>query len=190
MAKASDTPHKIIVPMDERPRCTHRGCNEPGQIVGTYRKDGYPLFRKLCSIHHSKKTAKRHGMKSLAEVVAAKQGMTVAEYSYSLLKRRADKEGMTVVDYINSKHPYRKHRKSYCENRDGRLGFKCRYKILHSAQLEVDHINGNPKDHREKNLQTLCNNCHCYKTHMNKDYATPGRKALAQNKMFTKLLVR
>ena len=49
-------------------------------------------------------------------------------------------------------------------------------------QLEVDHINGNPEDDREKNLQTLCNNCHAYKTHAFKDYATPGRKTLKESK--------
>ena len=182
MAKSSDTPNKIFVPMDERPRCIHRGCNESGQLVGTYRKDGYPLFRKLCSKHHSKKTAKRHGMKSLAEVGAAKQGLTVSQYQHSVLKRTAAKLGMTVTEYINSKHRYRKHRKDYCENRDGRLGFKCRYKIRHSAQLEVDHINGNSDDDRKKNLQTFCNNCHVFKTHANKDYATPGRKTLKEAK--------
>lgn len=168
MAKASETLNKIEVPLDERPRCTHRGCNEPAQHTGNYSKAGYPFFRKLCSVHHSKKIAKRHGMKSLAEVVAAKQGLTVTEYQ-------------------NKNHPYRKHRKEYCENRDGTiLGFKCRYKIRHSAQLQVDHINGNPHDHRPENLQTLCCNCHAYKTHANKDYATPGRKTLKG--MFTKLI--
>lgn len=187
MAKASDTPNKIEVPKDERPRCTHRGCNEPAQHTGNYSKAGYPFFRKLCSEHHSKKTAKRHGMNSLSEVVAAKLGMTIGEYQYHLLKRRADKAGMSIVDYVNSKHPYRKHRKEYCENRDGRLGYKCRYKIRHSAQLQVDHINGNPKDDRPKNLQTLCANCHIYKTHANQDYATPGRKALKKG-LFTKLI--
>jgi hypothetical protein len=190
MAKASDVENKIFVPMEDRPRCTRRGCNEPGQLTGLYRVDGTPLFRKLCSKHHSKKTAKKHGLTSLAEVVASKRGMTVSEYKYDGLKRRADNAGMSVTDLVNSTHPYRKHRKDYCENRDGRLGFKCRYKIRLSAQLEVDHINGNPKDNREKNLQTLCNNCHCYKTHKNKDYATPGRKALSQKGMFTKLVSR
>lgn len=188
MAKASEIENKLFIPMSERPRCSHRGCDEPAQHTGNYRKDGTPCFRKLCSKHHSKKTAKRHGMKSLAEVVAAKRGMTVGEYQYDVLKRRAKKVGMSLADFINSKHPYRKHRKEHCENRDGRLGFKCRYKIRHSAQLQVDHIDGNPKNNNPKNLQTLCSNCHCYKTHMNKDYATPGRKALAKQGLFTKLL--
>ena len=100
----------------------------------------------------------------------------------------ASKQGMTVVDYVNSKHPYRKHRKEYCENRDKRLGFKCNYKIRFSGQLQVDHINGKPDDDRPKNLQTLCANCHIYKTNMKKDYATPGRKTLKKQGMFTGLV--
>lgn len=176
--------NKIFVPFDERPRCQHRGCNEPAQLLGNYRVDGTPLFRKLCSTHHGKKTAKRHGMKSLAEVVAAKRGMTVAEYHRVSLERSAKREGLTITEYLNRSHPYRKYRKDYCENRDGRLGFKCRYKIRHSAQLQVDHINGNPKDNKPSNLQTLCANCHCYKTHLNGDNTSPGRKTL---KMFSGL---
>jgi 5-methylcytosine-specific restriction endonuclease McrA len=71
---------------------------------------------------------------------------------------------------------YKIHRKNYCENKDGRLGFKCKYKIQIEAQLQVDHINGNPTDHREENLQTLCANCHVFKTLENKDYLSPGRR--------------
>jgi 5-methylcytosine-specific restriction endonuclease McrA len=126
-------------------------------------------------------------MSSLAEVVASNRGMTVSQYQREVVKRAAKRAGLSVADYLNQNHPYRKHRKEYCENRDGRLGYKCRYKIRISAQLEVDHINGNPKDNREENLQTLCNNCHCYKTHMNKDYATPGRKSLKKG-LFTSLV--
>jgi hypothetical protein len=71
---------------------------------------------------------------------------------------------------------YKIYRKNYCENKDGRLGFKCKYKIQIEAQLQVDHINGNPTDHREENLQTLCANCHVFKTLENKDYLSPGRR--------------
>jgi hypothetical protein len=134
--------------------------------------------------------AKKHGKKSLAEVVAAKAGFdTVAEYSYAITEKRAKKLGYdSAIDYLNSKHPYRKYRKDYCENRDGRLGYKCRYKIRHTAQLQVDHINGNPSDNRLQNLQTLCSNCHIYKTHVNKDYLTPGRASLKKTGLFSKLL--
>ena len=46
------------------------------------------------------------------------------------------------------------------------------------AQLEVDHIDGNPSNNDESNCQTLCGCCHTYKTMMNEDYKTPGRKSL------------
>jgi 5-methylcytosine-specific restriction endonuclease McrA len=123
--------------------------------------------------------------------MAAKAGMTVSEYQRDKLESAAVRAGHdNVVDFLNSKHPYRKHRKDYCENRDGRLGYKCRYKIRHTAQLQVDHKNGNPDDNRPRNLQTLCANCHIYKTHENKDYSTPGRKTLKKKKgMFTSLVI-
>jgi len=90
-----------------------------------------------------------------------------------------------VQTFLNTRHPYRKYRKEYCENIDARLGFVCTTNILFDVQLQVDHINGNPSDNREKNLQTLCACCHIFKTHMNKDYMTPGRK-----KLFTKILTK
>ncbi len=71
---------------------------------------------------------------------------------------------------------YKIHRKNYCENKDGRLGFKCNYKIQIEGQLQVDHKNGNPSDNRPRNLQTLCANCHVFKTLTNKDWQSPGRK--------------
>jgi 5-methylcytosine-specific restriction endonuclease McrA len=37
--------------------------------------------------------------------------------------------------------------------------------------LDVDHKNGDKKDNREINLQTLCANCHRLKTFLNKDWA-------------------
>jgi hypothetical protein len=185
----STTPAKIFVPMNKRPQCTHRGCNEPQQLTGHYRKDGTPCFRKLCAKHHSEKTAAKHGMSSLKEVVAAKLGMTPNEYQQYKLEKRAKKAGFdNIAEFLNSKHPYRKHRKDYCENRDSRLGFKCNYKIRHPAQLQVDHKNGKPDDNRPRNLQTLCANCHTFKTHANKDYASPGRKALKEAGMFTKFV--
>jgi len=132
------------------------------QVVTTYNYlgTGQAYYRKWCQHCHETRTASRHGLKSIAQVVAKNAG-------YS-----------SVNAYRNSIHPFRKHRKERCQNKDGRLGFKCKYKIRHSAQLQVDHIDGNPTNNRKKNLQTLCANCHIYKTHMYKDYATPGRKAL------------
>ena len=74
---------------------------------------------------------------------------------------------------------YKIHRKKYCENIDGRLGFKCTTTIIDPEwQLDTDHINGDPSDNREENLQTFCKCCHPIKTRDSKDYASPGRKSL------------
>lgn len=65
---------------------------------------------------------------------------------------------------------YRQHRKDFCENIDGRLGYKCGCPIHNVAwQLTVDHIDGDKKNHAIENLQTLCWNCHRYKTMLNEE---------------------
>jgi hypothetical protein len=43
---------------------------------------------------------------------------------------------------------------------------------------QCNHIDGNPSNNEGENLQTLCGCCHTYKTLTEKDYLTPGRKAL------------
>ena len=67
---------------------------------------------------------------------------------------------------------YKKYRKTYCENIDGRLGHgKCTTTIIDAEwQLEVDHIDGNHDNNEESNLQTLCACCHRLKTRDNQDY--------------------
>jgi hypothetical protein len=142
----------------DRPTCETKGCCNPVAIVKDY-YDGWANYRRWCGSCHSKRTAKKHGLKNLKQVVAKNAGMTVA-------------------DYTNQFHPYRKHRKDYCENIDSRLGYKCTTTIVIAAQLEVDHIDGNPSNNNPGNLQTLCACCHKYKTLTNEDYATPGRLAL------------
>jgi len=78
----------------------------------------------------------------------------------------------------SSWHPYLRHRKDYCENVSGFLGFKCTTNIYWNGMLDVDHKNGDPSDNRKRNLQTLCKCCHAFKTSKNKDAQTPGRQAL------------
>jgi hypothetical protein len=69
---------------------------------------------------------------------------------------------------------YKKYRKTYCENIDGRLGFVCSSVIVESAwewQLDADHINGDHDDNREENIQTLCKCCHPIKTKQQREVA-------------------
>ena len=74
---------------------------------------------------------------------------------------------------------YKQFRKTYCENIDGRLGFKCTTTIIDSEwQLDADHKDGNPSNNVKENIQTLCKCCHVIKTKINMDYATAGRKTL------------
>lgn len=141
-----------------RPLCETEGCDKHA-VRCNWKADGSPAWRRWCSGCHSRRTAARHGLKRISQLTAQRASMTETEYK-------------------NQYHPYLKHRRDFCENRDGRLGYRCRYKIRHSAQLQVDHINGNPRDNSVTNLQTLCANCHVFKTHANQDYRTPGRKTL------------
>lgn len=73
---------------------------------------------------------------------------------------------------------YVQHKKDFCENIDGRLGYKCTTKLMFSGQLQVDHVDGNPYNNIPRNLQTLCACCHIYKTNIMGDSKTPGRKTL------------
>lgn len=123
--------------MDQRPRCSVEGCNSPRQHMGTYRVDGTPLFRDVCTKHHNKNVGEKHGLKNINEVMAKNAGFSsVAAYiadknhktaikegfaNFSELQNyRAQKKGFTsYTDYMNSKHRYRKNRKMYCENVTG-----------------------------------------------------------------------
>ena len=64
-----------------------------------------------------------------------------------------------------AKWKYRIHRKNYCENIDGRLGYKCTATIVDSEfQLDADHIDENHYNNKKENIQTLCKCCHAIKT--------------------------
>jgi len=137
-----------------RQECQHPGCNElQTSSDNNYRgQPGVKYYRKWCQKHYEDKKVKNAGFNTLTE-------------------------------YVNSTHPYRKYRKNYCENVDGRLGFKCIYPKKPfkevTALLQVDHKDGDPNNNEPKNLQTFCPNCHTYKTHINGDIHTPGRKKLS-----------
>lgn len=63
---------------------------------------------------------------------------------------------------LKSSAPWRQYKKDACE--------KCGFKALHPAQLHVDHIDGSKQNNDISNLQTLCANCHAYKTAQNQDW--------------------
>lgn len=135
-----------IINIDSVRICEEPGCNNPGQHMGKYKKDGTPSRRKRCPKHHA--------------------------------EHQARKKGLTAREWENSFHPYRKHRKDYCENVDGRLGFVCTTTIVWDGMLDVDHIDGDPSNNDPDNLQTICKCCHAYKGWKEQDWLTPGRKAL------------
>lgn len=143
-------------------KCTHHECVEPRAFAGWQQNDK-AIWRKKCNVHYREELHEKRGVANGTEYKAM----------------RAKENGFdSVTEYTNSIHPYRKYRKSYCENIDNRLGFTCTTTILLLAQLEVDHKNGNPSDNDPENLQTLCGCCHTYKTMINEDHKTPGRKEL------------
>lgn len=55
---------------------------------------------------------------------------------------------------------------SYCENKDGRLGYSCTTVIQHSVMLGVDHIDENRRNNDASNWQTLCACCDRFKTNI------------------------
>lgn len=58
------------------------------------------------------------------------------------------------------------HKKNYCENKDGRLGFTCPVNPdfpFPNNVLHDDHINGDHYDNSPENLMTLCSICHAIK---------------------------
>jgi len=153
--------------------CVTEGCTTIGQNTGAKRKDGSIVRRKYCGPCHSKRTAAKHGLTHMGQVIAKNAGYR----SYTEMK--------------NASHPYRKYRKDYCENQDGRLGWVCKAEfpnedILNSLGIEygvsphfdVDHIDGDPTNNKPENLQTLCKCCHSIKGLINQDYKSAGRKTL------------
>jgi hypothetical protein len=144
----------------ERPACSTIGCYEERCYVSTSKK-GIHYFNKFCRKCKEKHIKEKHGVDNIRKITSQRNGF-----------------GDDVTAYLNSKHPDRQFRKTYCENVDGRLGFRCTTTILIVAQLHADHIDGNPSNKTKENIQTLCACCHVWKTLNQKDYATPGRKTL------------
>lgn len=174
-------------PNTQRPTCSVPGCNKPAAHIVGKNNPRYPTYRRAewiknlhpdaediwcCGTCHGKNTARVHGVKSASHLTAKRQGKTITEYR-------------------NQNHPYLQFRKDFCENEDGRLGFKCSYVPPNTQELidmgleptfkgylQVDHIDGNPDNNSLDNLQTLCACCHTIKTYKHKDYSTMGRKTI------------
>jgi hypothetical protein len=168
---------------DNRPSCSVPGCEKPAVNMSSKRglfkwrrahwiKERHPEAENIwcCSSCHNEETARRNGVKSAQHLTAQRHGLTLTAYNHR-------------------NHPYLRHRKNYCENVDGRLGFTCTFTAPTPQQLEatgldgtfqgwlqVDHKDGNHTNNDPRNLQTLCACCHNIKTYQNGDHATPGRK--------------
>lgn len=145
----------------ERPVCSTIGCYEERCYSSTSKK-GIHYFNKFCCKCKEKSIKEKHGVDDIKKITSQRNGF-----------------GDDVTAYLNSKHEYRQFRKTYCENVDGRLGFRCTTTILIVSQLEVDHIFPKSKAklldwtdeqiNHPNNLQTLCRCCHTYKTIKNGD---------------------
>lgn len=160
--------------------CCVEGCYNLSQDMTPLKKKqkGKVVRRKYCATHFQNDLAERKGIKSFAHILAQNKGMSITEYRRNIVQNVAKNKGITVAAYRRSIHKSRRHILDYCENIDGRLGFKCTTTImLDCGMLHGDHKNGVPWDNRPENLQTLCSCCHSYKSHVFKDYASVGRRA-------------
>lgn len=173
---------KIVVPINERPRCAIDGCDRPGQHTGNYLSNGYPIFRKYCNPHHIERGERFNELKANTDRRSApKCGAVGCNKKTSLSGTDINGQPLYTTycpDHLNLSTAYLGFRKDYCENIDGRLGHVCTTTITRMALLQVDHIDGNPQNNDPSNLQTLCACCHIEKTLTNKDYLSPGRKSL------------
>ena len=70
--------------------------------------------------------------------------------------------------YKRKVYPYIIHKKEVCA--------LCGFIPKHPCQLDVDHKDGNHKNNKPENLQTLCANCHRLKTFYNEDFNKQNKK--------------
>jgi len=162
------------------PTCQVNRCKKTSQFIGKYYKStGHPIFRKYCSKHHSDRR------KVYQKQMETYDGRTAPTCISPGCRKRCtllgtDESGKLTYSRCCADHgfskPYLIWRKDYCENKDGRLGFKCTTTIVDFRwQLEVDHIDEDHSHNVEENCQTLCACCHRIKT---KYYREQNQEAL------------
>lgn len=151
------------------PTCETPGCTNEKIVCEWHWITGEPIYRSVCNECHEKNTARRYAEKTGATWVSTIKDVVAHKAGFN-----------SSTEYTNSKHPYLKYRKDFCENVDGRLGFVCTTTIIWSGQLDVDHIDENPSNNTPNNLQTLCKCCHAVKSNqfVKENGKTPGRKTL------------
>jgi hypothetical protein len=209
------TENRTFPNMQERPTCSVPGCGRPAVNTVAKSHPRYPTYRRsnwiketypdaddiwCCDKCHRDNTARVHGVESSVHLTAKRKGKTITEYRNDSALATAKKNGFdNITDYRNSIHPYLWARKDYCENIDGRLGFKCNtvlptQEMLNNSGLknwkpkyflEVDHIDGNSSNNAPdgSNFQTLCKHCHMIKSFQSGDHLTPGRKTIKKGKL-------
>lgn len=74
-------------------------------------------------------------------------------------------EGAYTVSKNLSERPYTFYKKKFCEWHEG-----CDFKIVHTCQLGIDHIDGDKSNNDPSNLQTLCHNHHALKSLVSGDH--------------------
>ena len=183
-----------------RPTCTTENCNKLAQDYGRKRKDGSRTYRKYCSTCH---VARMKNFNVKKKTISNNQypvcSIKNCQKSTTLLgtNHKGELKFSEFCELHGGILFHLQFRKTYCENIDSRLGFKCTTTIHYDPplpagitltkdygypqpMLQVDHIDGNPYNEPEdgSNFQTLCACCHAYKTWKSGDAQTAGRKTL------------
>ncbi len=89
--------------------------------------------------------------------------VVVRDWKYYSFKHMCSDCSRRLRDKLDPRPGVKFYKKDYCENIDGRLGFKCPVNPdweFPNSVLHGDHINGDHEDNRPENLQTLCSICH------------------------------
>lgn len=118
----------------------------------------------------------------------SKKGVKCNEV-YGFAKNRISTEDILAGKYPNIatyKLKLRLIREGYLEDKCSICGWDKKPDGREFTPCELDHINGNPTDHRLENLRIICPNCHSltetYRFRRGKTNESLGRKLLDDNK--------